>query len=277
MKKPKIMIPTGFGLNCDDETHYASEQAGGEVILPHLNDLYQGNVVLREADILVFGGGFSRGDEGGAGVVEAAYINDKLHDPIRSFIRDGGLVFGICNGFQILVNLGLLPGFDKNYEDREVNVTFNDSVNFRDQWVSLYFNQDSPCVFTKGTEYMNLPIRHGEGKLAAEASVLEKLAKNKQVAVQYCLKDSRLLADGKFPDNPNGSPFDIAGICDETGRVFGMMPHPEAYNHVCNAPDWTEKKYYLQKHHKGPINKEVRKGEGIRLFENAVKYVNETR
>ncbi|MDY0378884.1 MAG: phosphoribosylformylglycinamidine synthase subunit PurQ, partial [Desulfobacterales bacterium] len=174
---------------------------------------------------------------------------------------------GICNGFQTLVNLGLLPGFDHDYQTRSVALVNNDCGNFRNDWVRLKVNAGTPCIFTQGLDSFELPIRHGEGKFYADHPVLDRLEQNNQVALRYASKDGSP-AQGEFPFNPNGSIRDIAGICDSTGRVFGLMPHPEAYNHWTNHPDWT-----LQKRRQQPGDLASETTAGIRIFQNAVKYL----
>ncbi|MEE4358057.1 MAG: phosphoribosylformylglycinamidine synthase subunit PurQ [Desulfococcaceae bacterium] len=264
MKEVQVLVLTGYGLNCDQETAYAFELAGAKARRVHINSLIDGSVSLAGFQIMVFGGGFSWGDDHGAGVIQAVRMRTHIGDQMLEFIEKGNLVMGICNGFQTLVNLGLLPGFDGDYRSRSVALAANDCGNFRDQWVGLKANPESPCVFTKGLDFMEFPVRHGEGKFYAEKEVCDRLIANEQVVLRYALPDSSP-AEGAFPANPNGSLYDIAGICDPTGRVFGLMPHPEAYNHVCNHPDWTRQKA------KG----EVPEGEtpGIKMFRNAVEYL----
>ena len=144
-------------------------------------------------------------------------------------------MLGICNGFQTLVNLGLLPGFDGNYQTRSVALIANECGNFRNQWVRLQVNPDSPCIFTRGIREADFPVRHGEGRLHAEEATVKRLEKAKQIVLRYVHPDGSP-AGGSFPDNPNGSVADIAGICDPTGRIFGLMPHPEAHNDWTNHP-----------------------------------------
>ncbi|MFW6240435.1 MAG: phosphoribosylformylglycinamidine synthase subunit PurQ [Thermodesulfobacteriota bacterium] len=234
------LVPTGFGLNCDYETAYALELAGAAAKRVHINDLISGAVSLSDFRILVFGGGFSWGDDHGAGVIQAVRMRTHLGDALLEFVAGGNLVLGICNGFQTLVNLGLLPGLDGDYSARTVALTGNDCGNFRDQWVHLTANPDSPCVFTRGMDRMELPVRHGEGKFFAEKAALDRLEARGQVVLRYATPEGEA-AQGRFPDNPNGAFRDIAGICDPTGRVFGLMPHPEAYHHWSQHPDWTRK------------------------------------
>ncbi|MFH1490231.1 MAG: phosphoribosylformylglycinamidine synthase subunit PurQ, partial [Pseudomonadota bacterium] len=239
----KALVLTGYGLNCDEETDYCLRLAGAESHRIHINEL-----IRREADgsgsglepfhILVFGGGFSWADDHGAGVLLASKMRSNLGDQIQQFIGQGKLVIGICNGFQALVNLGLLPGFDGSAHERRVALTYNDSGNFVDTWVRLRISPESPCVFTRGLEQMELPVRHGEGKFYASNEDIGLLFKNHQVVMQYADEKGEA-AKGQWPFNPNGSLSDIAGICDPTGRIFGLMPHPEAFHDLTNHPNWT--------------------------------------
>ncbi|MBF0209349.1 MAG: phosphoribosylformylglycinamidine synthase subunit PurQ [Desulfamplus sp.] len=262
-RKVKALVLTGFGLNCDIETAYAFEFAGAQAHRVHINTLISGKVELNHFHILAFGGGFSWGDDHGAGVIQALKLKNHIGDKILEFVDQGGLVIGICNGFQTLVNLGLLPGIDRDYKTRSVALTWNDSGNFRDQWVNLAVNQNSPCVFTKDLDYnqFELPIRHAQGKFVAEPSVVEKLITNNQVVLRY----SNL--------NPNGSIYDIAGICDSTGHIFGLMPHPEAYNHYTNHPDWTKKVEDLKRSSTTAIAIENQITPGMKIFMSGVKYI----
>ncbi len=266
--KPNVLVLTGFGLNCDHETAYAFELAGAVAKRVHINTLIAGDVRLDDFQILAFGGGFSWGDDHGAGVIQALRLKTNIGDRLLDFVAAQKLIIGICNGFQTLVNLGLLPGIDGDYTRRSVALTYNDCGNFRDQWVRVKNDPESPCVFTRGIETLEMPIRHGEGKFYAPSQTLNALADNRQVVLQYALPDGSP-AGGVFPDNPNGSLADIAGICDPSGRIFGLMPHPEAYNHVTNHPDWTRHK---EKEKRAGTGSQGRLGDGIRIFENAVAF-----
>lgn len=267
-KKPKVLVLTGFGLNCDHETAYAFALAGALPTRVHINALIDGEVSLDDFQILVFGGGFSWGDDHGAGVIQALRLKTNLGDRLLEFVASQKLVIGICNGFQTLVNLGLLPGIDGDYTQRAVALISNDCGNFRDQWVRLKIDPASPCVFTRGMAAIELPVRHGEGKLYAPEQTLRTLADNHQIAAQYAGPDGQA-AGGAFPHNPNGSLADIAGICDPSGRIFGLMPHPEAFNHVTNHPDWTRR---MEKSKRTGSREADSVGAGIRIFENAVAY-----
>lgn len=264
-----VLVLTGYGLNCDHETVHAAELAGAEAARVHINSLIDGSVQLKNFQMMVFGGGFSWGDDHGAGVIQAVRMKTRLGDKILEFVARGNLVLGICNGFQTLVNLGLLPGFDGDYQTRSVALTFNDCGNFRDNWVSLKINAESPCIFTKGLTRAEFPIRHGEGKFYAQDAVIEQLASRHQAVMHYALPDGSA-AQGKFPFNPNGSADDIAGICDSTGRIFGLMPHPEAFGHRTNHPDWTREKE--KKKRRGETSDEQHPS-GIRIFQNAVDFL----
>jgi phosphoribosylformylglycinamidine synthase I len=251
MKAVNVLVLTGYGLNCDNETAYAFELAGASARRVHINALIHGAVNLSDFQILVFGGGFSWGDDHGAGVIQAVRMKTSIGKDLFDFVEKGNLIMGICNGFQTLVNIGLLPGFDFSGQrsvnaERSVAVTFNDCGNFRDQWVKMRVNTESPCVYTRGLTDLELPVRHGEGKFYTDPETLKRLTENRQVVLQYALPDGQP-ADRAFPYNPNGSIFDIAGICDSTGRVFGLMPHPEAYNHWTNHPDWPRLKETLKR------------------------------
>ena len=272
MRAVKALILTGYGLNCDAETAYAFELAGASATKVHINSLIDGSAKLADYQILAFIGGFSWGDDHGAGVIQAVRLKNNIGNQILEFVESGNLVIGICNGFQALVNLGLLPGFGNNYTHRSVALTYNDCGNFRNDWVSLCANSDSPCVFTRGVEQIDLPVRHGEGKFYAEVEVIDQLVNQNQVVLQYATPDGQP-ADLRFPFNPNGSVNDIAGICDPSGRIFGLMPHPEADNHFTNHPDWPRRKeQYLRMNQLDNIKN--RKTPGITFFSNAVDYLH---
>lgn len=260
-KKVKTLIITGFGLNCEKETRQAFSMCGAEAELVHLNDLLSGKTSLVDYHILVFIGGFSFGDHLGAGTVFANRIKFKIKQELEQFVACGKLIIGICNGFQTLTRLGLVPALDGKYFIQEVALAHNDSNLFRDDWVYLKTEQKSPCIFTRSIDQVRLPVRHGEGKFVADTDILERIESENLVALRYCSASGN--TDCDFPENPNGSLNSIAGICDPTGRIFGLMPHPEAFLSPYNAPDWGEKK----------IGKRLpEEGEGVIFFRNAVDY-----
>jgi phosphoribosylformylglycinamidine synthase len=269
MAKVNALILTGFGLNCDYETAHALELAGAVSHRVHINSLIDESICLENHHILVFIGGFGWGDDHGAGVIQAVRLNTHLGDRILEFVGRGRLVLGICNGFQALVNMGLLPGFDGDYLSRSVALINNECGNFRNQWVRLQVNPKSACVFTRGIIQADFPVRHGEGKLYAAASVIQRLQQDHQIVLRYALADGSP-AGGRFPHNPNGSVEDIAGICDPTGRIFGLMPHPEAYHDWTNHPDWPREREAARRAGK-PYG--IGDTVGIQLFRNAVEFI----
>lgn len=274
MMNPRALVLTGYGLNCDLETQYALTLAGFKADRVHISELInpevgQSSQKLKDFHLLAFDGGFSWGDDHGAGVLLATRLKYKLKTDLEEFIAAGKLIIGICNGFQAMVNMGLLPGFRGQYDRREVALLANDCGNFRNDWVKMRSNSESPCIFTRGIEFLELPIRHGEGKFYAPEEVLYQLQENYQVALSYVLPSGDR-AEGQFPDNPNGSLLDIAGICDPTGRIFGLMPHPEAYHHFTQHPSWTLRKEMREREGK-PL--ETEEGAGLKIFKNAFEYL----
>lgn len=257
----KVAVLTGFGLNCQDETEYACKIAGFRNIEQiHLNKFLNGSKKLADYHFLIIPGGFSGGDQLGAGVFFALKM-EKLRKDIEEFIAAGKLILGICNGFQVLVNLGLLPG----------SLTYNDCGNFQTRWVKLMVNKNSPCIFTKGIECIELPIRHGEGKFWAPQEELIRIKENNQAIVKYASKITGNLAGGSFPENPNGSLDDIAGVANDRGTIFGLMPHPEDFNIKTNHPGWTREKIEAQ--NKKEEYSSGEEGGGIIIFRNARIYL----
>jgi phosphoribosylformylglycinamidine synthase I len=268
--RPKALVLYGYGLNCDYETAFALEKAGAEARRVHTTDLLETPGLLWDYHLLAVPGGFSWGDDHGAGVILALRLKLALGSALQEFIASGRLVLGICNGFQVLVNLGLLPGLPGRPEARLAALIPNDCGNFRDAWVHLRA-LPSACVFTQGLDYLELPIRHGEGKFYAAAEVLAELADRGQIALKYATPDGGPAA-GRFPDNPNGSLMDIAGICDATGRVLGLMPHPEAHISSLQHPTWTRTREAWRRRGE-PYPEQV--GAGLALFQNAIHYLHQ--
>lgn len=268
---PRALVLAGYGINCDFETAHALTLAGAVAERVHIAELtgtahQPAARSLTGFDILVFDGGFSWGDDHGAGVLLATRLGNHLRDQLEQFLKRGGLVLGICNGFQALVNLGLLPMLDGGW-GRTVALAANDCGNFQDRWVELAAEPNSPCLFTKGIKRLALPVRHGEGKLVAEPAVLAEMESRGLVALRYA--DSRgLPAGGRWPENPNGSEHDIAGICDPSGRVFGLMPHPEGHYRVSQRPTWTRERELARR--RGGTLDPMGPGLGLAIFQNAV-------
>ncbi len=274
MKKVNILVLIGYGINCDYETRdgfslveRAFHLGGAEARRVHINDLIEGRERLEDYQILILPGGFSYGDDIASGKVLANKMKTNLGEEIQRFIEAGKLIMGICNGFQVMVKAGLLPGFGGDYGTQKVTLTFNDSGRFESRWVELG-NENDSCIFTRGIERIYLPVAHGEGKFFAEEDVLEELENNNQIVFRYVGEEEKP-AQGRFPYNPNGSLRDIAGICDPTGRIFGLMPHPERYLHFTNHPRWTREKEWLKR--QGIPIPEY--GAGLQIFKNAIQYV----
>ncbi len=263
-KKVKVLVITGFGLNCEKETVAAFNYAGADAEQIHLNDLLKNERSLEEFQILAFIGGFSFGDHLGSGTVFANKIKFNLRDDLKKFVDAGKLVIGICNGFQTITRLGLAPALNGEIFTQQVALDHNDSGVFRDDWITLKANKKSNCIFTKNIDTIRMPIRHGEGKFIAEQSILDEISEKNLDVFKYSDEDGNILSE--FPVNPNGSKNNIAGICNETGRVFGLMPHPEAFLSPFNAPDWQREQL------KGELPKE---GEGVIIFKNAVEFAKD--
>jgi phosphoribosylformylglycinamidine synthase len=253
MSKVKVLMLRAPGTNRDGDTQIAFETVGAEAESALVSELLRKGKRLLDYQIMVIPGGFTYGDDISAGKIMANEIRLGLGEDIKKFVADGRLVLGICNGFQVLVKTGILPGIE-GQSAQPVTLTNNDSGKFECRWVYLKVNKKSPCVFTRGMQGMYIPIAHGEGKLVAEPAMLEKL----NIAVQYV--DEKGKTGAGYPDNPNGSVKDIAGICDASGRIFGLMPHPEDFIRWTQHPRWTREKERPELY-------------GLQIFANAVAWV----
>jgi len=254
----KTLVLTGFGINCDQETHQAFACAGSDVTRVHLSDLLETPALLDSAHIFVVPGGFSYGDHVSSGKILANRLRHQLEVPLRQFVEKGKLILGICNGFQVLAKMGILPFFD-GVVSQEVTLTTNESGRFENRWVHLAVPENTPCIWLKGITKIELPVRQGEGKLIVRNdAVRERLHKEGLVALRYVRPDGAPAA-GVFPFNPSGAEDDIAALCDPSGRIFGLMPHPEAFLDGMNHPEWTRLGL-------------AEEGEGLALFRNAVEF-----
>ncbi len=260
--KPVALILRTAGTNCDGETAHAFALAGAEPRFVHVNALVSDKKLLADAQLLAFPGGFSYGDDIAAGRILANQIGQHLKDSLRAFVDAGKPVIGVCNGFQVLVKTDLLPGAIGGKSGQTCTLAHNDSGRFIDKWVHLS-PRGNKCVWTNGLEPLELPIAHGEGKFVpADENVRRALGDNDQIALVYSRPDGSA-ANGEVPFNPNGSTDDIAGVCDSTGLVFGLMPHPERYVDPTQHYAWTRQR---------PLPLE---GAGLAFFRNAVRHVNE--
>lgn len=260
-KKVRVLVTRTAGTNCNVETTFAFEQCGACVDEVHLERLFSGQIKLSDYHILALPGGFSYGDDIASGRIFANELRLKLGADIAKFIKDGKLMIGICNGFQILVKAGILPGpFVSSKTLKQTATLFhNDSGKFEDRWT--YLKPSGRCVWTKGMEdVVYFPVAHGEGKfIPCSPRVLKDLQDNGQVVFRYCRADG---SRGVYPENPNGSTDEIAGITDTTGRILGLMPHPERHFLKTQHPFWTR------------LPKKGKLGDGARIFQNGVDYVN---
>jgi phosphoribosylformylglycinamidine synthase len=259
MRKPKVLILRTAGTNCDKETKFAFEKAKARAYLIHINEVISGNKKLADYQILVLPGGFSYGDDIAAGKILANELIYKFKEQLVEFIDEGRLIIGICNGFQVLVKSGILP--DASFRQK-VSLTTNTSGKFEDRWTYLKVQDSKPkrqkCIWVEGLpEVIYLPVAHGEGKfIVPNRKVLDELKRNAQVVFQYCNEKGELSG---YPDNPNGSQDNIAGICDKTGRILGLMPHPERNILGTHHPRWMRE----------GLKKE---GDGLLIFKNGVEY-----
>jgi phosphoribosylformylglycinamidine synthase len=246
-KKIKSLIVRTAGINCDIETAQALQAAGAQAELVHTNEITSSKTKILNYDILVFPGGFSYGDDIAGGKIWSVHI-DKVYADVKKFIDSGRPVIGICNGFQVLTKLGFLP--QSKDKKQTASLTFNDCGVFIAKWEKLKVNKNSPCIFTKGLpDIIELPIAHGEGKIVIDdKTILADLQKNNNIALTYA-------------NNPNGSVLDIAGLCNNKGNCFGLMPHPERYASPLHHPAWTR------------AEMKNKKAIGLEIFKNAVKYV----
>lgn len=252
MGKVRTLVMRAPGTNCDAETVFAFQQAGSEVSLVHVNQLIRHREQLDDYQILVIPGGFTYGDDIAAGKVLANELRLKLGEDILRFIEDGKLILGICNGFQVLAKAGFLPEFSED-GSLLLTVTNNDSGKFECRWVHLSVNRESTCVFTRGIDRLYLPVAHAEGKVVVLSGALTE----QNVALFYTDENGDISA--RYPHNPNGSVGNVAGVCDRSGRVFGLMPHPERYIRGTQHPQWTRlgaREY----------------GDGLQIFRNAVDW-----
>jgi phosphoribosylformylglycinamidine synthase I len=235
----KALVLRAAGTNCDVETAWALEQAGFTASRVHVNRLMENPSALDEFQFMVIPGGFSYGDDVAAGKILANQMLHRLADPLNKFVESGKLILGICNGFQVLIKSGLLPWgkVDPTTAARDATLGWNDCGQFVDRWVHLSSDSDK-CVFLPKGEIISLPIAHGEGKFVPrDESVLTQLQKQDQVALRYCNESGQRNPAA----NPNGSVDDIAGLCDPTGRILGLMPHPERFVEITHHPQWTRR------------------------------------
>ena len=264
----EVLIPTGYGLNCEAETAAAFSLLGAKPVLMHLSDLLAEPKALERASILAFIGGFSFGDHVASGRVYANRMRFGLGSVLADHVAGGGLAIGMCNGFQVMTKLGLLPGpLDGPWGEgasalptQTASVVGNDRLGYRNGWVTMRCDPDSPCVWTRGLDRIDCPSRHGEGKIVFAEGVGEQLEAERRIVLRYV--DDAGQPTEAWPANPNGSAGGAAGLCDQGGRVFGLMPHPEAFLYPQNHPRW------IAQRDAGELPEY---GLGLRIFANGLR------
>lgn len=263
---PRILVLRAAGINCDEETAAACELAGGSAERIHVNRIAENPERLLDYAALIVPGGFSYGDHLGAGKLLAVDLIHRIGAVLERFVEDGRPVLGICNGFQVLVKSGLLPGGRGAAEDKnnpavrhqEVTLTDNVQGHYECRWVRMLPNPASPCIFTKGIEHpFTLPIGHGEGRFVADDTMLDAIDGTAQIVLRYGTADDEVAT--AYPDNPNGSARSIAGLCNPRGTVFGLMPHPDRAYLPQLHPDWLRDRTRTT-------------GDGLPIFRNMVRY-----
>jgi phosphoribosylformylglycinamidine synthase len=265
MTTPSVLVLRAAGTNCERETAYAFECFGATTETVHVNQLLAQPAVLERHHVLAIPGGFAYGDDAGAGAVLACELRNGLGEPIQAFVERGGLVIGICNGFQVLVRLGLLPGLEAPLGVQELSLTDNDSHKYEDRWVHLSV-ASRRCVFVGEMPPPELPLAHGEGKIVClDEALRRRLVEEDRVVFRYA--DRQGQPTQRYPDNPNGSEDAIAGLTDRTGRVLGLMPHPERALFGIHHPTWT----------RGANGQPPDHGPGAPLFANACDWVRANR
>jgi phosphoribosylformylglycinamidine synthase len=255
--KPSVLIITGYGINAEKELKWAFELAGATAVVEHLEDVIENKKILNSYQIIAIPGGFSFGDHLGSGRVFASIIKHQIFTELVKFIEQKKLLIGICNGFQIITTLGLVPNIGEDYQQQAALIA-NDSGHFENRWVWCKIAPNN-SVWLKGLDKLYLPVRHGEGKFVVDdQAVLDKISANAQTALTYFNPEQSATQIVAYPYNPNGAFQNIAGITNKEGNVLGLMPHPEAYIFPENHPNWTEG---VQEKHSG-----------LDIFKNGVAY-----
>jgi phosphoribosylformylglycinamidine synthase len=270
MSQARALVITGNGTNCEMEAAHACRLGGfDEAVIAHIADILSGSVRLDDFHFLNLTGGFLDGDDLGSAKAQANRLTyatvrgtgEKLVAQFTRFIDAGKLILGVCNGFQLMVKMGMLPALDGNHLNQTVTLTHNDCGRFQDRWCYLKSDPESPCIFTVGIEQgIYLPVRHGEGKFLTDTPETLRMIETGHLAVLKYSDQSYTAPVMDFPRNPNGSLNGIAGLCDPTGRLMGLMPHPEAFVHYTQHPRWTRESL-------------PESGDGLILYRNAAAYV----
>lgn len=269
-KTTRAIVITGNGTNCEMEAAHACRLGGfDEAVIVHIAEILSGEIRLDDFHFLNLTGGFLDGDDLGSAKAQANRLThatvsgtgERLLEQFTRFISEGKLILGVCNGFQLMVKMGMLPALDGNHLSQTVTLTHNDSGRFQDRWCYLKADPDSPCIFTSGIDRgIYLPVRHGEGKLVCDSGATLDRMESQHLCVLKYADSGYTEPTMKFPLNPNGSQNAVAGLCDPSGRLMGLMPHPEAFVHYTQHPRWTRESL-------------PEDGDGLILYRNAAEYV----
>lgn len=257
MASPRVLILRAPGVNCDEETAHAFQLAGATTESIHIQSLLENPAQADSFQVFCLPGGFSYGDDISAGRILGNQLRLLLADTLRKFREQDKLVLGICNGFQVLMKTGLLDVEDE--QGPMATLAHNDCGRYEARWVSTAVDA-SRSVFLKGIDCAELPVAHAEGKfMVRDAETLQSLESAGRLALKYVNGSTETGSNVAYPANPNGADGNVAGICDSTGRVLGLMPHPERYVDITQHPQWTR-----QTNRPEPA--------GLKLFQNAVAY-----
>ena len=269
MTQTRAIVITGNGTNCEMEAAHACRLGGfDETVIAHIAVILSGEIRLDDFHFLNMTGGFLDGDDLGSAKAQANRLknaavaggDEKLVDQFTRFIADGKLILGVCNGFQLMAKMGMLPGFNGEYLNQTVTLTHNDCGRFQDRWTYLKVDPLSPSIFTRGIDKgIYLPVRHGEGKFLCDSDTTQARIAAGHLAVLQYSDAGYAQSTMEFPANPNGSTNAIAALCDPTGRLMGLMPHPEAFVHYTQHPRWTREDL-------------PEEGDGLILYKNAAEY-----
>jgi len=264
MAKPKVLIFSGYGLNSEEEARYSIELVGGKADIMHLNDIIENKNILQKYQMLIFPGGFAYGDDTGSGNAYANKLRNHLWGELRKFIEKDTLIAGFCNGCQILSQLGLIPAIEHRYGEKQMTLLHNTTSRYVNRWVDL--KSCNTSIWTKNITTISAPMAHGEGRVYATDAVLKTMNDKNLIAFRYTVGMMCTYLD--LAANPNGSTEDIAGVTDETGRILGLMPHPERGSEFTHLPNWPYLKELLLRQGK----KLPTEGPGLQIFKNAVEY-----
>ena len=263
-----VLVLAGYGLNCEEETLHAFQHAGLKGNIIHINDLIENPDALSRAEVLAIPGGFSYGDDTGSGNAFAQKMKLALWDHLQNFVSRDTMTIGICNGCQILINLGLVPAINNASGKRSVAVTHNLSARYQCRWVDVAKDSANKSPWLCGIEKLHIPVAHGEGRFMMNDNTLKAIKEDGHIALRYINADTGTQANGYFPHNPNGAKDDIAALTDASGRILAIMPHPERGMFTWQRDDYMELKDKAQRNGEALFEE----SNGMYIFKNAALY-----